>query len=81
MITGKAKKLKKRNTSPQHTVVPSFPYAVLPHYHTGVTKFEQHKRLVMYDRKVVNFVPDKLHSFEKQCQVTKCVVECVVYSV
>ena len=70
MITGKAKKLKKRSTSPQHTVVlPSFPYSVLPHHHTGVTKLEQHERLVSYDRKVIHFVPDKLHTFEKQCQV------------
>ena len=81
MITGKAKKLKKRSTSPQHTVVlPTFPYAVLPHHHTGVTKLEQHERLVKYDRKVINFVPDKLHAFERHCQVTIYVAKCVMYS-
>lgn len=78
MLTGgKAKKLKKRSTSPlacqiqQHTVaLPTFPYAVLPSHHTGVTKFEQHEKFVNYDTKVVHFVPDKLHTFEKQHQLS-----------
>ena len=79
-----ARKLNKRSTSPlasqikQHTVVlPAFPYAVLPNHHTAVTKLEQHEKLVKYDRKVVHFIPDKLHVFEKQCQVIQF-VQCVV---
>lgn len=85
MITGRAKKLKRRSTSPlacqmkQPTVqLPSFPYAVLPSHHAGVTKLEQHEKFVKYDRKVVNFVPNKLHIFEKQCQVTSCIFSQII---
>ena len=77
MISGKAKKLSKRSTSPlasqikrRSVVLPAFPYAVLPNHHTAVTKLEQHEKFVKYDRKVVHFIPDKLHIFEKQCQVS-----------
>ena len=76
MISGKAKKLNKRSTSPlasqlrKHSVaLPAFPYAVLPNHHAAVTKLEQHEKVVKYDRKVVHFIPDKLHLFEKQCQL------------
>jgi len=89
MITGKSKKLKKRSTSPllyeirqPRVLLPAFPHAVLPNHYTGVTKLEQHEKFVKYDKKVIHFVPDKLHTFEKQCQVSQniivCFINCVV---
>ena len=75
MMSEKAKKLSKRTSSPlashiRQRALPAFPYSVLPDHHTAVTKSEQHIRFTKYDRQVVHYIPDKLHAFEKRCQVT-----------